>query len=94
MQILLNTPATGVANANSTNSLKRYYDVVPEEYESYRKRTSILIPLPFGIYEYIPEILKRSIFMDFKRYEYKNYVDDTTSGSDGNDKSDELKKRK
>lgn len=69
MHILLNMPGTGVYNANG-KSLKRYYDVVPEEYAKYRKRTSILIPLPFGIYEYVPLALKRTIFFDFKKYEY------------------------
>ena len=69
MQILLNTPATGVMNANGKN-LKRYYDNYAEEYAVYRNKTSILIPLPFGIYEFVPIALKRTIFFDFKCYEY------------------------
>jgi steroid 5-alpha reductase family enzyme len=69
MQILLNTGGTGVMNANG-KSLKRYYDNNPEEYAAYRKSTSILIPLPFGIYEYVPMFLKRTIFFDLKSYEY------------------------
>jgi len=69
MHILLNTAGTGVYNANGKN-LKRYYDSVPEEYTAYRKKTSILIPLPFGLYEYIPMFLKRTIFLDFMKYEY------------------------
>jgi steroid 5-alpha reductase family enzyme len=69
MEILLNTPATGVMNANGKN-LKRYYDNYAEEYAVYRNKTSILIPLPFGIYEFVPIALKRTIFFDFKCYEY------------------------
>lgn len=69
MRILLLTPATGVYNANGKN-LKRYYDAVPLEYAAYRKKTSILIPLPFGLYEYVPMFLKRTIFLDFEIYEY------------------------
>lgn len=69
MHILLNVPTTGVANANGKN-LKRYYDKNPNEYADYRKKTSILIPLPFGLYEYVPMFLKRTLFLDFARYEY------------------------
>lgn len=67
MQILLNTGGTGVANANGIN-LKRYYDKCPEQYAKYRENTSILIP--FIGYKYVPMFLKRSIFFDWKRYEY------------------------
>lgn len=68
MQILLNTSGTGVANANGKN-LKRYYDKVPEAYAKYRKETSILIPI-VG-YQYVPMFLKRTIFFDWAKYEYK-----------------------
>mmetsp|Transcript_13957 Transcript_13957/g.20440 ORF Transcript_13957/g.20440 Transcript_13957/m.20440 type:complete len:301 (-) Transcript_13957:390-1292(-) len=68
MQILLNTGGTGVANANG-KSLKRYYDKCPEEYAEYRKSTSILIPM-IG-YKNVPMFLKRTIFLDFERYEYR-----------------------
>jgi len=67
MQILLFTGGTGVANANG-KSLKRYYDKCPAEYAAYRKATSILIPM-VG-YEYVPMFLKRTLFLDLKRYEY------------------------
>ncbi len=69
MQILLNTSATGVMQANSTRSLKRYYENHAEEYKAYRKSTSILIP--FIGYEHVPMFLKRTIFFDFEKYEYK-----------------------
>ena len=68
MQILLRTDATGVANANGKN-LKRYYDKCPTEYAAYRESTSILIPM-VG-YKYVPMFLKRTLFMDFERYEYR-----------------------
>jgi len=67
MQILLFTGGTGVANANG-KGLKRYYDKFPVEYTEYRKSTSILIPM-VG-YKYVPMILKRTIFLDLKWYEY------------------------
>lgn len=67
MHILLNVPATGIAHAEGMN-LKRYYDDYEPEYSEYRAKTSILIPM-VG-YRFVPLILKRTIFLDFKRYEY------------------------
>mmetsp|Transcript_2156 Transcript_2156/g.3270 ORF Transcript_2156/g.3270 Transcript_2156/m.3270 type:complete len:311 (-) Transcript_2156:1178-2110(-) len=72
MNILLNTGGTGVPNANG-QSLKRYYDKVPEEYKKYREETSILIPM-IG-YKYVPMFLKRTIFFDLARFEYKPEVE-------------------
>lgn len=68
MHILLNIPATGVMQANG-KSLKRYYDAYPQEYALYRDSTSILIPM-IG-YKYVPMSLKRTIFLDLARYEYR-----------------------
>jgi len=68
MQLLLFTGGTGVANANG-KGLKRYYDECPKEYAIYRKSTSILIPM-VG-YKHVPMCLKRTIFLDLKRYEYE-----------------------
>lgn len=68
MQILLFTGGTGVANANGAG-LKRYYDNCPDEYSDYRASTSILIPM-VG-YRYVPLFIKRTIFLDLKRYEYQ-----------------------
>lgn len=76
MQILLFTGGTGVANANGKN-LKRYYDKCPTEYAAYRKATSILIPL-VG-YQFVPIFLKRTLFLDLKRYEYKPTTEVTTT---------------
>lgn len=67
MNILLNTPATGIPQANG-KSLKRYYDKCPQEYAEYRRNTSILIPM-IG-YKYVPLFLKRTIFLDLQRWEY------------------------
>jgi len=75
MQILLNTAGTGVSNANGKN-LKRYYDNCADDYSEYRNSTSILIPM-VG-YKYVPVFLKRTIFMDFKRYEYRPSTEDST----------------
>ncbi|CAE7293501.1 unnamed protein product, partial [Symbiodinium natans] len=68
MHILLNLAPTGISNAEGKN-LKRYYEKYPEEYTEYRQNTSILIPM-VG-YRYIPLSLKRTIFFDFERYEYR-----------------------
>lgn len=68
MNILLNTGGTGVMNANGKN-LKRYYDQCPDEYSEYRRNTSILIPM-VG-YRHVPLFLKRTLFLDLERYEYK-----------------------
>mmetsp|Transcript_18244 Transcript_18244/g.39427 ORF Transcript_18244/g.39427 Transcript_18244/m.39427 type:complete len:100 (-) Transcript_18244:36-335(-) len=84
MQILLNMGPTGICNAEG-KSLKRYYDKCPELYAKYRKNTSILIPfLGYGL---VPQFLKRTIFFDFERYEYK-----PSSGASTGDvaKKDEL----
>lgn len=76
MNILLNTGGTGVMNANGKN-LKRYYDACPKEYASYRENTSILIP--FVCYKNVPKCLKRTIFLDLERYEYKPSVQSADS---------------
>mmetsp|Transcript_28714 Transcript_28714/g.34983 ORF Transcript_28714/g.34983 Transcript_28714/m.34983 type:complete len:307 (-) Transcript_28714:385-1305(-) len=79
MHILLNTGGTGVMNANGKN-LKRYYDKCPDEYSEYRTNTSILLPM-VG-YKYIPTFLKRTLFMDFERYEYKPLAKQSESKSE------------
>lgn len=68
MQILLNIRQTGVWNAEGAN-LKRYYETCREQYQEYRDSTSILIPM-VG-YRYVPACLKRTVFLDFERYEYR-----------------------
>ena len=68
MHVLLNLPATGVAQANGKN-LKRYYDHCPEDYARYRAKTSIILPM-VG-YEHVPLLLKRTLLLDFERYEYR-----------------------
>mmetsp|Transcript_52052 Transcript_52052/g.156199 ORF Transcript_52052/g.156199 Transcript_52052/m.156199 type:complete len:358 (-) Transcript_52052:201-1274(-) len=65
--ILLNQRGTGLVDAEGMG-LKRYYDKCPTEYAEYRKNTSILVPM-VG-YGCIPLWLKRTLFLDFKRYEY------------------------
>eukprot|EP00931_Biecheleriopsis_adriatica_P087721 TRINITY_DN62152_c0_g1_i1.p1 TRINITY_DN62152_c0_g1~~TRINITY_DN62152_c0_g1_i1.p1 ORF type:complete len:298 (-),score=49.75 TRINITY_DN62152_c0_g1_i1:64-957(-) len=68
MHILLNLPPTGIANAEGKN-LKRYYDSCPDEYAKYRENTSILVPM-VG-YKYVPKALKRTLFFDFERFEFR-----------------------
>lgn len=38
------------------------------EYERYLRRTSILIPFPPQLYEKLPVILKRTVFLEFPMY--------------------------
>jgi steroid 5-alpha reductase family enzyme len=68
MHILVNVSGTGLTNCEG-KSLKRYYDNFHDTYTEYRANTSILIPM-IG-YKFIPLFLKRTIFLDLKRYEYK-----------------------
>lgn len=84
MLILLVTPATGVMNANGKN-LKRYYDKCPVEYAKYREETSILIPVPCGLYKFVPMFLKRVLFFDWKMYEYEYTGDISADADNGND---------
>ena len=72
MVILLTLEPTGICNAEGKN-LKRYYDKCPERYAKYRENTSILIP--FIGYGLVPKFLKRTIFFDFEKYEYKPSTD-------------------
>lgn len=53
-----------------------------EEYARYLNRTSILIPFPPQIYEKLPTIVKRTIFLEFPIY-----VFDSAKHSDGSDRS-------
>jgi hypothetical protein len=39
-----------------------------ESYETYLRRTSILVPFPPQLYEKLPVILKRTIFLEFPIY--------------------------
>ena len=80
MQILMTMEPTGLCNAEGKN-LKRYYDKCPDSYSKYRENTSILIPM-IG-YKYVPMFLKRTIFFDFEKYEYK-----PKSESDGSAKNE------
>lgn len=41
------------------------------QYIVFRSRTSILIPLPPALYSRIPELLKKTIFLDFPMYEFR-----------------------
>jgi len=81
MNILLNTKATGIPQANGA-SLKRYYDKCPEEYAEYRASTSILIPM-IG-YKNVPMFLKRTLFLDLERWEYRptEGIVETVTGED------------
>ena len=60
--------SSGVAQANGKN-LARYYDAWPAEYSRYRASTSILLPM-VG-YAHVPLTLKRTLFLDLERYEYR-----------------------
>ena len=69
MHVLLNLPATGVWNAEG-KGLKRYYESENgEAYKEYRASTSPLIPM-VG-YKSLPLWIKRSLFFEWERFEYK-----------------------
>jgi hypothetical protein len=68
MHILVNLAGTGLTHAEG-KQLKRYYENFPDTYSEYRANTSILIPM-IG-YKFIPVWLKRTIFLDLERFEYK-----------------------
>jgi len=74
MQILLNTAATGVWNAEGKN-LKRYYEDAPptttERYEQYRKTTPPIFPILLVPYERIPRSIQRIFCFEWERYEYR-----------------------
>jgi hypothetical protein len=58
-----------VAQANG-KGLKRYYQSPhADAYKRYRTSTSIL--LPFVGYSHVPLWLKRTVFLDLERYEYR-----------------------
>eukprot|EP00930_Biecheleria_cincta_P039999 TRINITY_DN27444_c0_g2_i1.p1 TRINITY_DN27444_c0_g2~~TRINITY_DN27444_c0_g2_i1.p1 ORF type:complete len:304 (-),score=26.85 TRINITY_DN27444_c0_g2_i1:135-1046(-) len=79
MHVLLNIPATGIAQANGKN-LKRYYEQPDSRktYSEYRESTSILIPM-IG-YRYVPKLLKQTLLFDFARYEYRGRESSESSG--------------
>jgi steroid 5-alpha reductase family enzyme len=68
--ILLNLPPTGICQAEG-KGLKRYYEneKYAKSYTLYRENTSVLVPM-LG-YKYVPLFLKRTLFLDFKKYEYR-----------------------
>ena len=56
-----------------------------EEYSRYLNRTSILIPFPPQLYEKMPVILKRTIFLEFPIYVFdpKKHTDYSAPGQRG-----------
>ena len=44
-------------------------------YKAYLKETSILIPLPPSLYRYIPNIVKKTLLLDFPMYEFNEEKD-------------------
>jgi len=74
LHILLNTPATGVWNAEGKN-LKRYYEhtdpAIATNYEEYRRTTPPVFPTFVIPYESLPLEYQRKFFFEWERYEYK-----------------------
>jgi len=72
VQILLNTSATGVWNAEGKN-LKRFYEhsdaEIARNYEEYRMTTPPVFPVP--LYSTIPLLVQRRLLFEWERYEYK-----------------------
>lgn len=40
-------------------------------YNEYRNNTSLIWPLPPGMYQYVPDILKRTIFCEWDMFAFK-----------------------
>ena len=68
MVILFTMEPTRLYNAEGKN-LRRYYEKCPERYAAFRESTSILVPM-IG-YQYVPKFLKRTVFFDFEKFEYR-----------------------
>jgi hypothetical protein len=69
---------SGLTLQERPGAKKRYEnDQNWEGYKRYLDRTSILIPFPPQIYQYLPTIVKRTIFLEFPIY-----VFDPTKHSD------------
>jgi hypothetical protein len=41
-----------------------------QQYQAYLKKTSILIPIPPFIYQPFPEVVKRTVLLDFPLYRF------------------------
>ncbi|KAJ6504822.1 DUF1295-domain-containing protein [Mycena vitilis] len=46
-----------------------------DQYKAYLRRTSILIPLPQALYKHIPNILKKTLLLDFPMYQFDERKD-------------------
>jgi hypothetical protein len=44
-------------------------------YKTYLKKTSILIPLPPALYVGLPDILKKTLLLDFPMYRFDEKID-------------------
>jgi hypothetical protein len=84
--VLLLMFASGVPTAEKPQA-KRFYllsygkDAREEHahawrrYQKYLKKTSILIPLPPAVYKHIPEVLKKTVLLDFPMYWFDEVKD-------------------
>jgi len=49
--------------------------VIWEQYKTYLSRTSILIPIPPGVYKGLPSIVKKTLLLDFPMYQFDELKD-------------------
>ncbi|RDB20823.1 hypothetical protein Hypma_011952 [Hypsizygus marmoreus] len=84
--VLLLMFASGVPSAEKPQAKKFYLMAhgpdAPEErsnawrqYQAYLKKTSILIPLPPALYVRLPELVKRTVLLDFPMYRFDEEKD-------------------
>ncbi|KAK0734289.1 hypothetical protein B0T26DRAFT_670608 [Lasiosphaeria miniovina] len=62
---------SGLTLSERPGAKKRYESGSPREWEAYSRylrRTSILVPFPPGLYEPLPALLKRTLFLEFPIY--------------------------
>lgn len=55
--------------SNSRNADATYANAW-QQHQAYLKKTSILIPIPPFIYQPIPQIIKRTVLLDFPFYQF------------------------
>ena len=50
-----------------------------KNYKAYLNRTSILIPLPPTLYSRLPDVIKKTVFLDFPIYRFDEGKDGTAA---------------
>jgi hypothetical protein len=65
-----NAQNSGPASSESTHDQAPMHSDPWANYKSYLSRTSILIPIPPVLYKPLPEVIKRTVLLDFAMYQF------------------------